>query len=565
MKRHRGFSSKIKVGAVALTIATLSVSLAIAQVQQQGYPAPIPTPYPAPNPTAYPGYPQPSYPQQGYPQQGYPQQGYPQQAQPGYPQPGQSPAQPSHMIRDLFAGTLAAVLQTATGGLTGALSGRIMDWFARKGGQGATPGYAAAGSNPYQTGAPGMTAAYPGTAAAYPGTSQYPGSTTSAYPTTATAAGYPGSTTSAYPTTATAAYPGSTPSAYPTSTTAGYPSSTTSAYPTTATASGYPASATSAYPSTTTAAAGYPTATGTPATGYPAAVDPTASAYPGATAQAYPTASAYPGATAQAYPAASAYPGATAQAYPGATAQAYPTATASGYPAAAYPGSPSPYGAATASAYGAAAPQVYDAHTGQPVTGSTNPYGAPAAPTDSSIVAGIAYEVHAVSADGHDTPINTATYEFRTGDKFMVYYRPSLPGHMEIYNVNPAGQQTLIDSSNMAAGQMISLGPYQFTNLTGDETLRLVLSPCSNPQLLAATRDIVRMDAPPQATPVAGGGLQLASCGAPTARGLNVHTRDIQRVAVDGTTSFALDPVSQRELATGQLTAREATIVFHHR
>jgi hypothetical protein len=43
---------------------------------------------------------------------------------------------------------------------------------------------------------------------------------------------------------------------------------------------------------------------------------------------------------------------------------------------------------------------------------------------------------------------------------------------MEIYNVNPKGQQTLIDSSDMAAGQMVGLGPYQFTNQTGDESLR---------------------------------------------------------------------------------------------
>jgi hypothetical protein len=72
------------------------------------------------------------------------------------------------------------------------------------------------------------------------------------------------------------------------------------------------------------------------------------------------------------------------------------------------------------------------------------------------------------------------------------------------------------------------------------------------------------MDAPPQTAPPSGG-LQLASCGAPTPRGLDVHTRDIQKIAVDGTTSFALDPVSRQELNSGQVTPREATIVFHHR
>jgi hypothetical protein len=186
-----------------------------------------------------------------------------------------------------------------------------------------------------------------------------------------------------------------------------------------------------------------------------------------------------------------------------------------------------------------------------------------------TLYAGIAYEVHALTADGRSTAIDAASYEFHSGDKFMVYYRPSMPGRMDVYNVNPAGQQTLIDSSNMAAGQMTGLGPYQFTNLKGDESLRLILSPCSDPQLLAATRDIVRADGaqntmPPSAYPTATG-VQLSSCGAPGTRGLGVQARDIQKVAVDGTTSYALDPVSQQERASGQVTPREANIVFHHR
>ena len=109
---------------------------------------------------------------------------------------------------------------------------------------------------------------------------------------------------------------------------------------------------------------------------------------------------------------------------------------------------------------------------------------------------------------------------------------------------------------------MTGLGPYQFTNLVGDESLRLVLSPAPTPQLLAATRDIVRVDAATQMR----GGVQLGNCDAPTTRGLEeVRTRDIQKVAVDGMTSFALDPVSQQEHDLGQVTPREATIVFHHR
>jgi hypothetical protein len=180
---------------------------------------------------------------------------------------------------------------------------------------------------------------------------------------------------------------------------------------------------------------------------------------------------------------------------------------------------------------------------------------------ENALYAGIAYEVHAIGADGQTTPVNTATYAFHTGDKFMVYYRPSLPGHMEVYNVNASGQKTLIDSSNMAAGQMVGLGPYQFANQAGDETLQLVLSPCSNPQLLAATRDIVKVDASSNGTAA---GLRLGNCGAPTARGVDVTTRDIQKVAVEGTTSFALDPLSGQEVSSGKVIPRQAIIVFHH-
>jgi hypothetical protein len=65
--------------------------------------------------------------------------------------------------------------------------------------------------------------------------------------------------------------------------------------------------------------------------------------------------------------------------------------------------------------------------------------------------------------------------------------------------------------------------------------------------------------------PQASGGAQLSACGTTTTRGLGVRTRDIQKVAVDGMTSYALDPVSQQELSSGQVIPREASIVFHHR
>jgi hypothetical protein len=523
-----------------IAMATGMVLIAAAQAQaQQPYPAPgqsypSTTPaYPNPSyPSTTPAYPNPGYPTPtpAYPNTASPSTAYPSQ-QPGYPVPGQAypggapqypgypnlmptpvPA-PSHFFRDLFAQTLAVVLQTTTGGLLSSIGGRIMEWFARKGNN--SQGYNPAAANPNG----GQYPQYPG--AGYPN---------SAYSSTTTTPGYPSAAypTSSYPTAGpSVSYPGAV-QAYPSQASAN-PALPT-AYPTTA----------QAYPPQTSAYATQPPAYPTPTPGEPGAAYPTATYPTGAqTAGAYPTAT-------QAYPA----PGYPTQ------APAYPTQAGATTPAA--------YAAAGTPGYSAAPPQVYDARTGLLVTAASNPYATRGLGMENAVYAGIAYEVHALAANGQESPVNSATYEFHTGDKFMVYYRPSLPGHMEIYNVNTAGQQTLIDSSNMAAGQMTSLGPYQFTNQTGDESLRLVLSPCSSPQLLAATRDIVRADASPQSVP-ANTALKLASCGAPAARGLDVHTRNIEKVGVEGTTSFALDPLYLKESSSGQVTPREAIIVFHHR
>jgi hypothetical protein len=375
---------------------------------------------------------QPVYPQQppAYPQQ---QPAYPQQP-PDMGQPMAQQMQPpkAHPIRELFAGTLATLLQvtgaSVTAGLTQAVTGGISSWFNKK-----------AGAGQYAQGYPQQ---------GYPTTPTYP-TTSPTYPTTSPT--YP-TTTPTYPTTSPT-YPTTTPT-YPT---------TTPTYPTTATATN-----------------------------------------------------------------------------PYAAQNPYATSTAS-----AYPSTPT---------------QVYDARTGQMSTAAGTPYATPSGGSDGTMYAGIAYEVHAIGAGGVSTPVNPATYIFHSGDRFMVHYRPSMPGRMEVFNINPAGQQTRIDATNMAAGQLASLGPYEFSNMTGDESLRIVLSPCSTQQLLVATRDIVNVSA----TAGAASAVQLGNCGT-TSRGLDVKTRDIRKVAVDGGTAFALDPVSRQELSSGQITAREVNIVFHHR
>ena len=203
--------------------------------------------------------------------------------------------------------------------------------------------------------------------------------------------------------------------------------------------------------------------------------------------------------------------------------------------------------------------------------GTTSNYPSPtpapnaAAPSAASpnLVAGVAYEVHAqaagqpVVAGQPDAVVDESSYVFHTGDRFTVYLRPSTPGRLEVYNINPLGQRSLIDSTTLAAGQLSVLGPYAFTATTGDEQLQLIISPCANPQLLATSRDIVNLSGSPTTTAVS-----LPGCSA--TRGLDVHTRDIQKVGVDGGTSFAIDSIAPAELAAGQITPRSLVLRFHH-
>jgi hypothetical protein len=192
--------------------------------------------------------------------------------------------------------------------------------------------------------------------------------------------------------------------------------------------------------------------------------------------------------------------------------------------------------------------------------GMTDPNAAPTT-NKSQLYAGIAYEVHLVNVDGSMTGVDPATYSFRTGDRFRVYYRPALPGRVDVFNVNAAGQNSQIDNVNVAAGELVTLGPYEFANLTGEETLILRQSACVTPTQFAPTRDIVK------AADGAAGGLQFASCSDVVTRGIKKPTkvRDIKKVSMEGGTSFALDPVSANEMSTGQYTPRQVTITLHHR
>jgi len=174
--------------------------------------------------------------------------------------------------------------------------------------------------------------------------------------------------------------------------------------------------------------------------------------------------------------------------------------------------------------------------------------------------AGVAYEVHLIGPEAR--PVDPKTHEFRTGDRFQVYYRPTLPGRITVSNVNPKGQEATIDAVEAAAGQLLVLGPYEFVDKQGNETLRIVLSPCSTAALMVATRGIVRVSGAPA---TGDGAVRLADCDSAKTRALAGKVRDIRKTSTDGVTSFAMDRVSDQELASGAVAPRETKIRLKHR
>jgi hypothetical protein len=178
-----------------------------------------------------------------------------------------------------------------------------------------------------------------------------------------------------------------------------------------------------------------------------------------------------------------------------------------------------------------------------------------------NLQAGIAYEVNAIGRDGTQA-VNPARHVFRTGDRFQVFYRTTLPGRVSVVNVDPRGNQSRIDAVDVAAGQLAVLGPYQFVDGKGTETLKLLIEPCSSPLLTAATRRIVKAGA---ASAAADSALRIAPCGNATPRDRRSKSRSIQKASVEGSTVFALDPLSGDEISSGRVQAREIRISLQHR
>jgi hypothetical protein len=179
------------------------------------------------------------------------------------------------------------------------------------------------------------------------------------------------------------------------------------------------------------------------------------------------------------------------------------------------------------------------------------------------VYAGVAYEIHLQRPGGADVAVDPMHHTFHTGDRFVLYYRPTLPGVMTVYNTDPTGKTKQIDTQDIAAGQLAKLGPYRFVKDTGRETLRLVLNPCASKELLVATRSIVRVEADDESPVAAPRSMPLQSCAA-KASSHGMATRGIERVDTEGNTAFAMERALPDEESSGKYAPRGITIHFLH-
>ncbi|MGE0313407.1 MAG: hypothetical protein AB7P21_17500 [Lautropia sp.] len=206
-----------------------------------------------------------------------------------------------------------------------------------------------------------------------------------------------------------------------------------------------------------------------------------------------------------------------------------------------------------------AAPGLAPAHSLAPAQGPA-PANAPATTAVASAAqvlhAGIAYEVLLLGPNGERSAVDAQQHVFRSGERFEVAYRPNFPGRVDVYNIDPAGQVTLIDRLTLQAAELGTLGPYEFVGEKGEDLLRIVLHPCRAP---ASTRSIRRIEMRKEVERV------LGDCAdAPSSQQARVATRSIAKVAREGGTAYALDPVQKSELDSGRLQPREIVVRFRH-
>lgn len=167
--------------------------------------------------------------------------------------------------------------------------------------------------------------------------------------------------------------------------------------------------------------------------------------------------------------------------------------------------------------------------------------------------AGVAYATYLVAPDSEPVRVDAATYQFRTGDQFIVRYVANMPGRMDVSNVNPRGQETALGTWPVVSGEQVTMpsqGAFQFNGSAGDEGLRFYFTPCTSG---VPTRDISMT-----AAATVNYGTLLPSCNART-----TSTRDITVSAENGM-GYAVSQLDKPELDTKSVETRVFMVRFRH-
>ena len=172
--------------------------------------------------------------------------------------------------------------------------------------------------------------------------------------------------------------------------------------------------------------------------------------------------------------------------------------------------------------------------------------------------AGFAFRVQLITAEGSRSDVDPTRQTFSSGQQFELSYRTNLPGRVVVFNLDPRGQEREIDRVELQAGELNVLGPYEFVDATGEDTLRLVFQPCI--PRIDSGRGIAKVAMVREDVARA-----IGKCQPEASADRDKPTRSIVKVTRDTGTHFALDRLTDEELRTGAVAPRETRIVFQHR
>jgi hypothetical protein len=164
---------------------------------------------------------------------------------------------------------------------------------------------------------------------------------------------------------------------------------------------------------------------------------------------------------------------------------------------------------------------------------------------------GIAYQVFLAPGPGELIPVDPRRRTFSTGERLAVYLRTTHFGELAVSGASPDGHRVLLAPTSVRPGQLVRVGPLEFTGGSSVADIEVRWSPSAAPAD-ARTRDIVaasdgRTDAPRSQASVA-----------------DAPPRRLVAYPDAGATFFATDPVQAAESGSGRYRARTLAIELRH-